>query len=194
MNVYGGILNRTHGPAYFANSITNRAQLISHEGYNPSTLVNDIGLALMVGAPANLLTGYAGSYIAGIKLPLSTDSSVVLDGKTATISGYGRFNDATESLLLRYANVPIISNAQCASVFGTVVTAGNICISTTAGYGTCAGDSGGPLVTQIRAGENTLVGVTSFGASAGCALGYPTGFSRTTYFLSWINGKLALYP
>jgi secreted trypsin-like serine protease len=192
--VYGGILDRTVGPAYFKNTITKLNQLIVHERYNPSTLVNDVGLAVMIGAPKNLLTGFAGSYIAGIKLPRSTDSSVVLDGKTVTISGYGLYNDKTSSKILRYANVPIISNALCFSTFGSSVTSGNVCISTKAGYGTCGGDSGGPLVAQIRAGENTLVGVTSFGAAAGCALGYPTGFTRVTYFLSWINGKVALYP
>jgi chymotrypsin len=30
------------------------------------------------------------------------------------------------------------------------------------------------------------VGVVSFGASAGCEVGYPAGFSRTEYYLDWI--------
>lgn len=112
---------------------------MTHEGYNPSTILNDVGLAYMPGAPANLLTGYAGTYIKGINLPYATDSSFVLDGKWATTSGFGLLNDATQSNILRYASVSIIANSQCSAVFGSVVTAGNVCISTTNGYGTCGG-------------------------------------------------------
>lgn len=47
------------------------------------------------------------------------------------------------------------------------------------------GDSGGPL-TVYRDGKLVLIGVVSYGALAGCELGYPTGFARMTYFMPWI--------
>merc|ERR1712107_531963 len=68
------------------------------------------------------------------------------------------------------------------------------CIDTTGGKGTCNGDSGGPLNMKFEvvdkdgaAGQKwKQVGVVSFGASAGCEVGYPAGFSRTEYYLDWI--------
>ncbi|CAH0755211.1 unnamed protein product [Diatraea saccharalis] len=53
------------------------------------------------------------------------------------------------------------------------------------GQGTCQGDSGGPLVVTSN-GRRILVGVTSFGARAGCAAGYPAAYARVTSFISFI--------
>ena len=47
------------------------------------------------------------------------------------------------------------------------------------------GDSGGPLVY----GGSTLVGVTSFGAAAGCEAGYPDAFSRVSFFREWVRDE-----
>merc|ERR1712154_440267 len=55
-----------------------------------------------------------------------------------------------------------------------------------------AGDSGGPLNMKYDAKSGASgdkwkqVGVVSFGASAGCEVGYPAGFTRTEYYLDWI--------
>ncbi|OXA43741.1 Ovochymase-1 [Folsomia candida] len=58
--------------------------------------------------------------------------------------------------------------------------------------GTCVGDSGGPLMCNMKDGRWHLVGVTSFGS--GCArAGYPDVFSRITYYLPWIRGKIKRY-
>ena len=47
------------------------------------------------------------------------------------------------------------------------------------------GDSGGPLTCA----EGHLVGITSFGAAAGCEAGYPDAFTRVSYFRDWIREK-----
>jgi len=60
------------------------------------------------------------------------------------------------------------------------VTFQNICLA-------LQGDSGGPLVYLESDGIYTQVGIVSFGAAAGCELGYPVGFTRVTSFLSWIS-------
>ena len=49
------------------------------------------------------------------------------------------------------------------------------------------GDSGGPLIFLESDGIYTEVGIVSFGAAAGCTLGYPVAFTRVTSFLSWIS-------
>jgi len=49
------------------------------------------------------------------------------------------------------------------------------------------GDSGGPLVYRLDDGTYIQVGIVSFGAAAGCELGYPTAFTRVSSFVSWIS-------
>ena len=48
-------------------------------------------------------------------------------------------------------------------------------------------DIGSPLVVQESDGIFTLVGIVSFGAAAGCTLGFPVCFARVTSFLIWIS-------
>jgi secreted trypsin-like serine protease len=54
------------------------------------------------------------------------------------------------------------------------------------------GDSGGPLVYQEDDGNYILVGIVSFGAAAGCELGYPTVFTRVSSFLNWITSNTGI--
>merc|ERR1712098_914728 len=56
---------------------------------------------------------------------------------------------------------------------------------------TC-GIEGPPAKDRIVGGHEAgqqwkQVGVVSFGASAGCEVGYPAGFTRTEYSLDWIS-------
>ncbi len=37
-----------------------------------------------------------------------------------------------------------------------------------------------------------IAGVTSFGSSAGCEVGYPDGYTRVSYFRDWINEKTGI--
>merc|ERR1712226_1673629 len=64
------------------------------------------------------------------------------------------------------------------------------------GRGSCNGDSGGPLVQKAggkAAGDQwTQVGIVSFGASAGCEVGMPAGFTRTEYYLDWIKSETGM--
>jgi chymotrypsin len=47
---------------------------------------------------------------------------------------------------------------------------------------------GGPAAVVLN-GRLVTVGVTSFGAAAGCTLGYPAVFARVSYFVDWIASK-----
>ena len=95
------------------------------------------------------------------------------------------------SLSLQWTDASIISNAACAVYYGRRPTT-EICIGTKETYkSTCNGDSGGPLVLE---GTDTLIGVTSYGSSYGCEVGYPAGFSRVTSYLDWIEETSGLTP
>jgi secreted trypsin-like serine protease len=58
------------------------------------------------------------------------------------------------------------------------------------------GDSGGPLAFIEDDGIPTLIGVVSFGAAAGCEIGLPAGYTRTSSFLDWIayNSRVEIRP
>lgn len=65
----------------------------------------------------------------------------------------------------------------------------NLCAATNAQASTCGGDSGGSYIFNID-GVNILEGVTSFGASGGCQLEVPVGFTRVTSYLNWIYNNI----
>jgi secreted trypsin-like serine protease len=153
-----------------------------HANYNPSNLNNDIAI---------LITPSAFGFTAAIQaVTLAATTAGSHAGDLATVSGWGRISDGSSatSTHLRSVQNNIITNAQCASTYGTsVVVASTICMSTAGGRGTCNGDSGGPLT--VGAGR-TQVGVVSFGAAAGCQAGFPAGFARVSSFRTWINNNM----
>ena len=176
VTVYLGATDRAKGEAYSVPS----SNIIIHSGWNPSNLRNDIALIKIPAVTFN-------TRIQKINLPRMSSSYSTYAGTVAVASGWGRTSDASSSVAskLQYADLSIITNTQCAGTYGTsIVTAGNICASTANFVSTCNGDSGGPLVSRT---ENIHIGLTSFGAAAGCEKGYPVAFSRTTYFLDWIK-------
>merc|ERR1719283_592182 len=94
---------------------------IVHENYDDWALVNDIAL---VELPTPLAFN---DYIKPACLPSLGDSAGDIAPKLRMVS-----------------DLPVISNAECDSVYG-IVGDGVVCIDTTGGKGTCNGDSGGPL-------------------------------------------------
>ncbi len=108
----------------------------------------------------------------------SRTASGLNDNDIATVAGWGltRTGGST-SADLKEATVRTISDSQCANVYGGIPTSIQ-CVIGVSGA-TCQGDSGG-FMGKIVNGRWTQYGVTSFGAEAGCRLGYPDGFTETT--------------
>ncbi|KAJ8726709.1 hypothetical protein PYW08_015106 [Mythimna loreyi] len=158
-----------------------------HPEYDPNTLASDIAMV-------NVPYIYSSNYISPIILPVGYFSS--LAGYTAEIIGFGKTSPtgalgATSSL--RDVYVTIMSNAQCKAIYGDIVTLDMMCTSGNGGKGACGGDYGGPLILRRYAGasgQDMLVGLVSFTSAAGCNAGYPTGYTRITSHLRWINGFL----
>lgn len=63
-----------------------------------------------------------------------------------------------------------------------------VCTDGTNNVGGCSGDSGGPLTTEIGC-VTTQIGIVSFSVDQTCEGGYPTVFTRVTYYLDWINAN-----
>jgi len=174
-----------------ASSEPHRVEITSYNGWthpqwDHNTLANDIAL---IELPSPLSFN---EYIKPSCMPMAGDTADVAELVTCT--GWGKPSDSAggiSNVLRMVEDRPIISNAECNAIYG-IVGDGVVCIDTTGGKGTCNGDSGGPLnmkydVKTSAAGDKwKQVGVVSFGASAGCEVGYPAGFTRTEYYLDWI--------
>jgi len=164
----------------FGALIGQSTESIIHANFSDVTLYNDIALI-------RVAIGYT-DFIRPIKLPCRSPNPPDFAGVTARVSGWGQTSDAIPGVtaVLNFVDLPVISNTECAAVFGSYIIDSTLCTSTIGGHSTCNGDSGGPLVTEID-GAYTLIGAVSFAAAAGCELEYPAGFARITSFLDWIE-------
>ncbi|EDV90250.1 GH23606, partial [Drosophila grimshawi] len=164
--------------------VVQKSGIIVHSGYNSKTLINDISL---IQIPAVAFT----SKIQVVALPAQSGSYSTYENSEVVASGWGRTTDSATAVSsnLMYVYLKVIANSVCAKTYGSTVTAGNICVATPSGQSTCQGDSGGPLVLTS---SKIQVGLTSFGAAAGCEKGYPAAFTRITSFLPWIKSNTGI--
>nr|XP_027224890.1 chymotrypsin BI-like [Penaeus vannamei] len=152
----------------------------THEDWDYSTLTHDLALVRLPYAVE------FNDYIQPVSLP-AVDVPV---SKVVTPTGWGRPSDSVSgtSDVLRQVDVPVMANADCDAVYG-IVGDGVVCVDGAGGKGTCNGDSGGPLNLN-----GVTYGITSFGSSAGCEVGYPDAFTRVHYYLDWIEQKTGVSP
>lgn len=180
INLRFGSLNRLTGG--IAQTSFHR---VNHPNFNPVNLNNDVSV---VSIPAPLAFTAA---IASIRLPTAAQVGTTFVGVQATVSGWGEiFPGSGSQTLLRWVHMRVIPNAQCAAVFGTSAVVGHVVCALgyaqPANQAHCGGDSGGPL-TIVEGATRTQIGVVAFGATAGCNLGFPSGYMRTANFVHWIN-------
>jgi hypothetical protein len=161
---------------------------IVNEGYNDQTLLNDIALLRLKdtinftnATPINIVT--ANDVTAGAITP----------GVLSWVTGWGYTSVSPDVLptALQKVQLPIISNAQAASVWGTKITATDLM----AGYlngnkDACNGDSGGPLIVPVS-GEYRLAGLVSWGSPSCNTYG---AYSRVSDFDDWILKNTGFLP
>ncbi|XP_058837323.1 brachyurin-like [Topomyia yanbarensis] len=164
-----------------------------HPQYNPTTFRNDVATVRL-----NIPVVF-NDRVQPVKLPAHSDTRT-FSGWFGTVSGFGRTSDDSlaTSDVLRYTYNAIITNANCLERWDNnvdLIGPQNICLSGEYGRASCGGDSGGPLT--IPETEFSLqVGLVSFGSAAGCAIGIPSVFARTSFFLEWIeeNSDVVVEP
>uniref|UniRef100_A0A2A4JTB0 Peptidase S1 domain-containing protein n=1 Tax=Heliothis virescens TaxID=7102 RepID=A0A2A4JTB0_HELVI len=156
---------------------------VLHENWTPSLILNDVA---MINLPSAVSTS---SILAPIALPSGDQLNEDFAGDIAIVSGYGitPTSSVTANQQLSFVDVPVMTNAECALVYGSTIQPSNICASGAGNRGICSGDSGGPLAV-VRNNSPLLVGITSF--ASWCGSSSPSGFARVTYFMSWINRHL----
>lgn len=151
------------------------AQIVRHPSYNSSTYAYDIAL-IRVGTAFTL-----GSTVATAALPNNTTESVLdVNGKYATVSGWGKTETgAYSNRALREVTIPITpTGSDC----GTRPS-NTICGKYSAGKDSCNGDSGGPLAARYNS-KFYVLGIVSYGP-AECR-GYGV-YTRVNGYINWIN-------
>jgi secreted trypsin-like serine protease len=169
------------------------AAIYPHAAY--SGIYNDFDFALIrlaqpTTAPALTVIG-------------ANEANLESAGTMATIVGWGWTGD-DYPLDLRDANVPIVADSTCASIFPPGREANGeptefraqsmLCAGFMAGgVDTCKGDSGGPLVVKPAGSQPRLVGVVSWGD--GCANpNLPGVYSRVSAVRPWITKSTRFGP
>ncbi|XP_055843116.1 serine protease 1-like [Episyrphus balteatus] len=151
---------------------------IVHSGWNRYTLLNDIAL-IQIDA-----VSYSNT-IKPVALPPISSSYSTYNGNSVIATGWGKTSDSSSvASTLQGATMTVITNSACSNTYGSTIKASNVCVSTPGGVSTCNGDSGGPLVLKSN---KVLIGLTSFGSSAGCTKGLPAAFTRVTSYRQWIK-------
>ena len=124
-----------------------------------------------------------------IQLTAQGDQTPYAAGTEALIIGYGIRNVNDEFGVLYKTTVPMTSDAECQSVYGTDFDADRmVCAGDpAAGKDTCNGDSGGPIVVA-----GVQVGITDWGY-APCASTYGV-YERLSYYSNAVKADLTRPP
>mgnify|MGYP003346507313 CR=1 FL=1 len=150
------------------------SQIIVHPNYSSNGDAYDIAL-IKVGTAFTL-----GSTVATAALPNNTTESVLdVNGKYATVSGWGKTETgAYSNRALREVTIPITpTGSDCGSRPGNT-----ICGKYDAGKDSCNGDSGGPLAARYN-NRFYVVGVVSYGPVE--CRGYGV-YTRVNGYINWI--------
>lgn len=128
-------------------------------------------------------------FVSKINLPSRIDvsSNQQYAGKVATVIGFGkvRTNPTRKNEDLRYANLYIIRNEECAKTWKNIVDT-KLCGYGAWGQGPCSGDSGGSLAINAFSRKPVLVGITSYG-DKNCPNNFPDVYTRVSKFVPWIT-------
>ncbi|MBX3226919.1 MAG: serine protease [Labilithrix sp.] len=156
------------------------AQAFQHQQYSDATMNNDIALIKLsrpvTRQPAKVMTA-------------SDWATLGKAGTQLTVVGWGATREGGNMVAdLRQVTVPLIGNAECASMNIAGATLGEkmLCAGfPNGGRDACQGDSGGPLFMPVG-GTPVQVGIVSFGE--GCARANAPGiYTQIAGYYDWIN-------
>jgi hypothetical protein len=159
--------------------VYNVSNVIVHSGFNSQTLINDIAL-LKIAGPIN----YTNATPIKLVSPYDVAAGATDPGVMSWVTGWGliRVNPQTLPSNLQMVQLPIVSNAQAAIVWGTIPSTDIMAGYLTGNKDACNGDSGGPLVVPVN-NEYKLAGLVSWGSSNCDTYG---GYTSVSALETWI--------
>lgn len=158
-----------------------------HEKYDGGVGPYDLGLIFLEKPfDINALTRDGSAPVSTISLA-TNQFTANTDG---VLFGWGRDNSGSLPDKLQKLDVDIIGYNECLAQLprGNKLADSNIC-TYTAGTtdGACNGDSGGPLVNKKADGSYQLVGIVSWGYTPCASTKYPSVYTYTGAYTSWIQ-------
>ena len=167
--------------------LRNVSQIIINPAYTMAARYDSDIALLKLAEPVVFRPAGSGLPIAGLRLVPA--GSGPLTGIMSTITGWGNMDPIGTNYpaTLQEVEVPIISNADCATTYGDSLTANMLCAGLPeGGKDSCQGDSGGPLMVYNNAARRwELAGIVSWGS--GCAQpGAPGVYTRVSNFGQWV--------
>jgi hypothetical protein len=161
------------------------SEAIVNEGFDSQTLLNDIAL-LRLTDTINFVNATP------IKLLTTVDAAkgAIDPGVMSWVTGWGLTNVNPEVFptSLQKVQLPIISDAQASTVWGTIPATDLMAGYLNGNKDACNGDSGGPLVVPVF-GEYKLAGIVSWGSQNCNTYGAYTSVSDME---SWIRTKTGI--
>nr|CAD7451870.1 unnamed protein product [Timema tahoe] len=170
--------------------IINTRIAVAHHLYNKIAFSNNIGVIKIVAGV------YFNQYIRPVSLPRYSDVNTTYELQEVQISGWGYTCNGHEVISehLLYVDTRVSSNSECEHTFGKrVVTASTLCVSGRGLKGPLYGDSGSPTVINMEDGEYMQIGITSFVSEKACSYSVPSGHTRLTSYLDWIQEHTDIY-
>ncbi|XP_051742267.1 trypsin [Ctenopharyngodon idella] len=159
-------------------------QVITHPSYSTTTQNNDIALLRL--SSSVTFTNYIRPVC------LAAAGSVFGGGTKSWITGWGKLNFADTSLpsTLQEVQIPVVSNSDCKTAYGSVITSNMLCAGVNeGGKDSCQGDSGGPMVNK---NDSLWIqsGIVSFGRDCGLPK-FPGVYTRVSEYQSWISSQIS---
>lgn len=164
--------------------IIRAASIVVHPSYSPRRSTADVAV-IHLATPST--QGTVGRLIG------AGQTGLWQPGDMAWVTGWGATSEGGNgSNVLLEAEVPIVSDADCAAAYGSdLVPQHHLCAGFLGegGVDTCQGDSGGPMMVPNARGRLLIVGLTSWGI--GCARpDFPGVYSEVARYLDWIKSQL----
>jgi secreted trypsin-like serine protease len=161
------------------------SEAIVNEGYDSQTLLNDIALLRLTDT-----INFANA--TPVKLVTTVDAAkgAIDPGVMSWVTGWGltHVNPEVFPTSLQKVQLPIISDAQASTVWGTIPATDLMAGFLNGNKDACNGDSGGPLVVPVF-GEYKLAGIVSWGSPNCNTYGAYTSVSDME---SWIRSKTGI--
>ena len=156
------------------------SEVIVHSGFDHQTLENDIAL-LRIAGPIN----YTNATPIKLISPYDVAAGATDPGVMSWVTGWGLTNVTLQTLPsnLQKVQLPIISNAQAATVWSTIPSTDIMAGFLNGNKDACSGDSGGPLVVPVFNGYK-LAGIVSWGSKNCNTYG---AYTRVSALETWIR-------
>lgn len=153
------------------------SSLAYHQSYDPTTLVNDIGI-VKLSKPIQFNKNIQ---------PISLGHTNPRNGEAVIVSGWGLTSVRGQAPnLLRKLSAEVLDLQRCSERLEAAnpISTSNICTVVPQGQGVCFGDNGAALIGL--SGE--LNGIVSWGMP--CALGFPNVYTNVAFYADWIKSFL----